>query len=162
MLANKLLKTLEAPQKNTTIFFLNPYKKTFLPTISSRAIVLTVNSTLNSLPNPTDKLYHQDNIIDWFESHMSSEPQSFSKDFIDAFLNFLRKKEGPFNVIDILKNNKSYQDPLISILLEWERRNASNYQQKDQFLEQVQWFQTAKTFHNPAWERFLGIIINYV
>ena len=47
-LENKLLKTLEEPQEETSIIFLSPSTKKFLPTIESRAVILTLTSDFTS------------------------------------------------------------------------------------------------------------------
>ncbi len=52
-IANKLLKTLEEPEVEASIFLINSAKQEIMPTISSRAINLNINddSSKDSLPN---------------------------------------------------------------------------------------------------------------
>jgi hypothetical protein len=124
--SNKLLKILEEPNKNMTIFLLNPFATHLLPTILSRAIKLRIPAN-EQVDNET--LSTAQNLKKQF-----SEEQITTTQFIDFY------KSGKISESSLMK-------AMMHLSLE------SSFQSQQELLEIMKWFETSKTFHNSLQER---------
>ncbi|MCK5883589.1 MAG: hypothetical protein KAG61_07870 [Bacteriovoracaceae bacterium] len=151
-ISNKLLKTLEEPQAGTTIFFLNSSNQNFIPTIESRAISLTLMTKREELlkDNKIDKL-------SWLASKM--DVMGLSSNFKKSLINFVSGDAEISEVTAMLKKDKELQKKLILLIMDFECTRNSDLLAKEEMLKELQWFEKAQAFNNPAWERFLGPLV---
>ncbi len=156
-IANKLLKTLEEPRPGTTIFFLNSSNQSFLPTIESRAISLTLRADKSELIEENEFVTSETK-VKWFESKI--DKLEFSDTLKQALLQFIHGNCGPSDVTSLLQTDKNGQRNLISLLMDYERTRNTDLLSKQKMLEEIRWFETSQTFNNPAWERFLVPLLN--
>ena len=153
-IANKMLKTLEEPQEDTTIFFLKPNQSPLLATIESRAIKIqlkTPGSTkrLKTLLSPNQKKQ-------WFLERF--EEKKVLKKHLKDFEKFLETPEQTHGLLGIIKKDILFREEFLKLLLTWHCESLTSYQKKQAFLEEIKWFNQAKTFHNNTTERFYGLL----
>ena len=130
-LENKLLKTLEEPQEETSIIFLSPTTKRFLPTIESRAVILTLFTQKSSIP--TDKIKEQLDI-------------------------YLSKEINEHALIDMVQKKHEYQNSLLLHIICHKRDHPTNFENTDSFLKEIQWFIKAQLWQNSPAERFVQLL----
>lgn len=168
IISNKLLKSLERPPQNTTVFFLHPTRQKMLPTITSRALTLLINDTSNDYQKSLEtRFYTRKEMKEWFQKNIQTEPTNLkniparfflSKNVKDAIIKYIETKTEISNILDLIKTNKSEMNSFFTILLNWESSHLSNYRQKKTILDEIKWFKTASTYNNMPSERFFALI----
>lgn len=83
--SNKLLKILEEPQNDTTIFLTNPHLQNVLPTIHSRAIYLRVPNSSSKSERLKNKELKNTGRINW-ETFLDLVKKSTLSEFLDIIL----------------------------------------------------------------------------
>jgi DNA polymerase-3 subunit delta' len=147
IIANKLLKTLEEPAKNTTIFLLDPYRHEILPTISSRAIFLRIPSNKSiQKPKSTKSLTEYFNSFD------------LGEDFMATILSFENNPSNITPIFEYLKNNKGFEVDFIKHLVNFVSLADLSYDSKQSFLNALQWYEKAATFNNYSPEKLTGLL----
>lgn len=128
--SNKLLKTLEEPPVETTIFLLNSKKTLLMPTINSRAIKLRVDfgATAHNL---------EDFLVEWED---------------------LKQKE-IHELIEYFKNKTDKENIFIQNLITWCSRRSCNYQTVGKLLELMQEKEIDTTFHNAPTHRLFKLAL---
>jgi len=147
ILANKLLKTLEEPAKNTTIFLLDPFRHEILPTISSRAIFLRIPSEQIAHDGPTAK-----NLSEYFKQHISDE------DFLKTIVSFENNPAHITPIYEYLKNHKSFEIDFIKHLVNYVALSNLRYESKQSFMDALKWYEKASTFNNYSPEKLTGLL----
>jgi len=132
ILCNKLLKSLEGPGENISLFFINPTSTKLISTIESRAIKL---SLINPSPaRPSD----------------SAQSECF-KQFVDNHLSTTQ-------LLEKVKEFPQWQSRLLQDALDHLTKKSVPYQTHQHILDSLKWFETSKTFHNWPHERFFPIL----
>lgn len=135
IVANKLLKVLEEPNKNTTIFLLNPRGHELLPTIRSRAIKL-------KLP--------------WVE-----QPIKLSKDEETVRKVLLDLKQGRMGVAEAMESLKNCEletdEEILRVILQ-EKTQGLDFAHQRKLLEQIQWMKKSDAYHNSLQERVFSLL----
>ncbi len=147
-LGNKLLKTLEEPQGQTSFLFLNAKRSALLPTIESRAIELCISDLT---PLKTNKALNRPFGLD-FEAFCLQD-QRFSELISEHQLG--SPKEWAFNMK--LSKDKTLLDKATQAYIEWQTTQITDFKQKEQLLHEIQWYYNAKLYHNRAAERIFGL-----
>jgi DNA polymerase-3 subunit delta' len=155
---NKLLKTLEEPAANTTVFFLNNTDEQFIDTIQSRAISLTIfeeGSNLKWKPRPS--------IIDtkkWMEGRKAFYPLLLgSPELRDLLIDFIDNNIGLADLIEKLKAKAGSDIELSGLVTEFESDRPGRVSQKERLCQELKWFEKSKTYNNAGWERSLGLLM---
>jgi len=138
-ISNKLLKSLEDIPEKTTLFFLLPAQSSLLPTISSRALEITVplpeEMKKKALQKAAPEFFPSQNIESWFEKNVSWGEESsqlhLPEKLKGPLYHFFREKEGENEIIEYLKKNPSFQNNLMSCLVAWETRRLSHFKDKE-------------------------------
>ncbi len=153
---NKMLKNLEEPQKNTTVFFLTSSLKPLLATIESRAIHLQLTLEKPFQFNQND-LTKPKEITSWFRQKWQEHSDLWNKyeSLLEAFFSDPKHK---YEILNAVKKDQKFQILFFNLILEWHQKNQSHYLAKNDILNEIQWFQQAKTFHNSPSERFFGLL----
>ena len=144
--ANKMLKTLEEPRPDTSVFLLVGDQRPLLPTIESRAITLRLPTNTNEAPRSQGEAPRQQ----WFEREWKERTGGKHK-----------WPENPLRfhaLIDTLKKNPPLQKLFVEMILDWHRTLHSPADGKAAILEELRWFTRAETFHNSPMERLVGLI----
>ena len=152
-LANKLLKILEEPQKNTSIFFLNDGQRPMLSTIESRAITLRhpyQADSASSWPSPPKD---GQNVIDYVFSSLKDNGHELPSSVLRAFEN-----HNDIEVVDYFNKNHQAMQSLILILSEYMCSPNIALKKKKLWLKEVKHYQESLVFHNYPSERLLGLI----
>lgn len=153
-LCNKLLKTLEEPPKNTTLFFLNPYSRPFMETIQSRAITLRFRP---NLPPPQE--YLSDKMEALFEKIRPSPKKNEETELIHLFEIYLKEYKGLGQLVEKVKSlDRPDQKKIYEQFLDLERSYLGNFEHKQKVLQALNWFQTSQAFNNPSAERFFILL----
>lgn len=154
IISNKLLVTLEAPPEDTVIFFLNPFNATLLPTIQSRAITFTTSpkNLKPDLNNYFEKA--QDIPFDFINNHATD----LSENLKNAIHEYIHKKCQETKIFDLLKNHSDAQKSFFKLLIKINQSLISDYEQKNDVLSNIQWFQQSSIFHNSFQERFFALL----
>lgn len=155
---NKLLKTLEEPAPNTTVFFLNNTDEQFLDTIESRAISLTVYEETSSPKwKPRPKKFDTNS---WMESRADYYPLLLgSPDLRELLVNFIDNNQGLGDLMEKLKSTTGTDRELSGLVTEFEADRPNRVEQKERLCTELQWFEKSKTFNNAGWERSLGLLM---
>ena len=160
-IANKMLKELEEPHNPMTIFFLNPTSQEFIPTISSRALELTINQACETFEHETQPLSNAQEIKLWLEKISHSFCEQLEEDdkkcvsfFIQTLEKYLANSEKMKGVLawslEQISSLKINEVLLINWWLEIEKRKKSGYLHKSKVLETSQWMDRSRVFHNKA------------
>ncbi|WP_127716228.1 hypothetical protein [Halobacteriovorax sp. HLS] len=147
VLSNKLLKTLEEPAPNTTIFLLNPNRFEVLPTITSRAITLRIVGQ-NRVDTSTE--------LNTFSKYL--EQMSFEDGFITLIARYERDQQGLAEIIEYLKKNKEIERGLIDTLTQYIIYSKTDFQEVEKYLDAIKWYEQATTFNNYSAEKMTGIL----
>ena len=147
ILSNKLLKTLEEPSVNTTIFLLNPFRHEVIPTIASRAIFLKIPSLNNKAKlQQFSKFSH-------YLAHI---------DFDLEMINSVKQYELDENIIspilECLKNNKELEPDFVNSITDYVSHSDLSYESLNSFLESLKWYQKARVFNNYSPEKVTGLL----
>lgn len=160
-LLNKLLKDLEEPTANTTIFFLNPSHKMVLETIKSRAISLTIagktqiNREKNQLRGLDDLKRELEKLLKDHQTSLNSEDQNCLNFLLDVTTKMTKQDnpcfEGNLLSYSLLqyKNQKISEEVFLSWWMDLESKKKTSYLQKKQTLKILEWVNEMKTYHNP-------------
>jgi hypothetical protein len=141
-ISTKLLKTLEDPPSHVSIFLLTHTNSSLSLPLKSRAISLSLEEeNLDSKEN-----------VDYFHSDLESwaYAQDFSveeKNVYHKLENYITREVKGADFIKGLKETDGGLEILIKILLKRESQKKSNYRQKEQFIQNLQWFQEQKQFN---------------
>lgn len=138
-LANKLLKVLEEPNKNTTIFLLNPRGSELLSTIRSRAIKLKLPWTKQ-------------------ERKFSKDEMTLRKmmgDLKDQKLGIAEAMEGLKNV------DLNTDEEILRVILEEKTQNLDFIHQQ-KLLQQIQWMKKSEAYRNSLQERVFSLLEFYL
>ncbi len=150
-ISNKILRTLEE-LKDAIFFFQSPNEITLLPTIESRAISLRVEKTLSE--TPLNHLYTPSHFKDWLDSY----PGDLSPKLIEQLPGLMKNFTGLQNFLEALKEDNDLQMQVFNLLLAFEADCLSNYQHKQDLLEEVKRFQISLTYNNLYKERFVSLL----
>lgn len=138
-IANKLLKILEEPNKNTTIFLLNPRGHELLPTIRSRAIKI-------KLP--------------W-----AAQPIKLSKDeetVRKILLDLKQQRIGLAEAMESLKNCELDTDEEILRVILQEKNETMDFAHHEKLLSEIQWMKKSDSFNNSLQERVFSLLEFYI
>lgn len=147
ILANKLLKTLEEPAANTTIFLLDPFRHEILPTINSRAIFLRLPSS-----NNIETIKAPKNISEYFKS------LNLEEDLLKTITSFEQDPSHITPLFEYLRSNKSFEIDFIKHLTDYVALSELRYESKRSFLDALQWYEKASTFNNYSPEKLTGLL----
>lgn len=150
-ISNKILRTLEE-LKDAIFFFQSPNEITLLPTIESRAISLRVEKSLSEAP--LNNLYTPSHFKEWLNSY----PEDLPPKLIEQLPGLMKNFTGLQNFLDGLKEDNDLQMQVFNLLLAFESDCLSNYQHKQEFLEEVKRFQISLTYNNLYKERFISLL----
>lgn len=155
---NKLLKTLEEPAANTSVFFLNNTDEQFIETIQSRAISLTIFEEGSSL-----KWKERPKHIDtkqWMEGRKPYYPLLLgSADLSSLLIDYIDNDQGLAELIEKLKAATGSDLELSGLVTEFEADRPGRVSQKEKLCQELKWFEKSKTFNNAGWERSLGLLM---
>ncbi len=155
---NKLLKTLEEPAANTSVFFLNNTDEQFIETIHSRALELTLFEEGNSpkwKPRPTEIKTSL-----WLEERKEYYPLLLGSDDLKGLLvNYIDNDQGLGELIEKLKTTTGSDLEISGLVSEYESDRPGRVTQKERLCQELQWFEKSKTFNNAGWERSLGLLM---
>lgn len=138
-IANKLLKILEEPNKNTTIFLLNPRGGELLPTIRSRAIKL-------KLP--------------WVQqvTQLSKDEELVRKIMTDL----KHQKCGIAEAMESMKNVELETDEEILRVILQEKTQNLDFQHQEKLLKQIHWMKKSDSYNNSLQERVFSLLEFYL
>jgi hypothetical protein len=150
-LSNKLLKLLEEPKQDTTIFFLNGSHIPMLSTIESRAITLY-------LPNPTDykqiqRKAPQKDLSQHLDNYFKDNNIELPKELINSVSH---RKVAEF--IEYFTKKKELRTYLLEALGDYMTGQFVNAQTKSNWLTEIQNYKRNEAFNNVFGERIFGLI----
>ncbi len=148
LISNKLLKTLEEPQEQTSIFFILPHGHLHLPTIQSRAITLTLRQADSKIPDKICKISFEQ----WIDR------QQFESQLLQPVKSYFLANGSILELINVLKSDHKLQDELCLALVDWQLHCDSNYLSKQCFLDAIKRYKKAKIFHAPVTERLYCLL----
>lgn len=140
-LSNKLLKILEDPRKDTSIFILNNTQKEMLQTIESRAIKLSL------LPEKTNGLKFLDKMD--FNESLNQKFSEDHPDFVDSILN-----ESLSNAVEYLQKNEQCFESYCSLLFEYAKSQSSKLSFKVKLLYCIKKDRELRTFYTHTGARY--------
>ncbi len=177
-LVNKLLKELESPAQNTTLFFLNPSQKSFLATLESRAIGLSI--PIKSKAEYLHKFNQQKslNSLDELKVFLNSEKMKFKESEhldessplalgLNFYCNFieetLKRSQTKLTIpyawaLNEITTQKIDEATLMYWWLTIESLKKSSFQHKSKSIEILEWAQRVSEFRNPALSRYEEIL----
>ncbi|MCO4794780.1 MAG: hypothetical protein KC493_13760 [Bacteriovoracaceae bacterium] len=147
-LSNKLLKSLEEPSPRTTIIFLADKTNQFLPTILSRAILWKLRDQESELPKFSNRTSVSDSTVNLKNSD--------SKNAI-TIKQYLNNEIDLYEVIGKVSKRADYED-CFHIIAECLTNTSEHVGLKSKALEQLKWWNKAKTFHNSPQESLIGLL----
>lgn len=145
--SNKLLKLLEEPTDNTTIFFLYGTHSKALSTIESRGINIQLK----------DKSYQQtslktfSNVQEYFASIESNK-------FTQNFLQFLQSKQTLAELLDFLYKKKEFEKDLIELTTELFHNFSKDYHSSSLFIDHIKQYEKEKTINMPYKTRIFPLL----
>lgn len=146
IIANKLLKSLEAPTPKTTIFFINPTGKNLLKTIESRAITLTLQrKEIPDLKGPVT-----------FSTLLNSAP--ISDQHKELLKKWYSEGAGSIELTEILKKHHHLEVVLYRVFTEGLNRLDVSYHAYDSFLTESQTIQKLKATNLLSSSRLLPLL----
>ncbi|MFT6069201.1 MAG: hypothetical protein ACJAT2_000322 [Bacteriovoracaceae bacterium] len=155
---NKLLKTLEEPAANTSVFFLNSTDEQFMETIHSRALEITLYEE-GSNPKWKPRALKL-NTSEWMESRKAYYPLLLGNEEISKLLvDYIDNDQGLGELIEKLKNTAGSDLEISGLVTEYESDRPNRVAQKERLCQELQWFEKSKTFNNAGWERSLGLLM---
>lgn len=155
---NKLLKTLEEPASNTSVIFLDYQNTQFLDTIHSRAVEFTLADS--SLSAKWKKLPQSINTETWLENRKDFYPRLLENEkLFELLVHFFDNGTHLNELIDKLKSMTGSDRELSGLIVEFEADRPGRFKQKEKLCQELEWFQTSKTYNNSAWERILGLLM---
>jgi len=155
---NKMLKTLEAPSEQTTIFLDNHKSGQLLPTIESRAIHLTIPLQNKELKEHSSSL-NQGLDREYLLSQLNRSGELFNEEQQHLLKNTFQSQGHYHPLIDQLKRDHAFQSKLYQFLIELAPSlNSDTYKQKERLLNELKWFSHSKSFHSPPMERWVALL----
>lgn len=151
ILSNKLLKLLEEPKLDSTIFFLNGSHIPMLSTIESRAITLYLpnpEKEKNLSKNQPDKNLSQ-HLKNYFHGHQLDLPQ----ELLDSI-----SRQEVAELIEHFTKKKDLRPYLIDALSDYMSSPFVNAQNKSNWLTEVQSYKHNESYNNVFGERIFGLI----
>ncbi|GEM_PF-2431379 len=157
--ANKWLKTLEEPIDRVTTLFLVGNNRPLLKTLESRAITLRLRGTAPNIDQENqiaamdfshflkDQIQNEDGL-----GSIASESQKGN------ILKYCENNQSYHYFLDSLKGSHELQEEMFKVLSEYFEKKATDPKLLDRWLEEIKWFQKAKTYNNSPSERFLGLL----
>lgn len=133
-LSNKLLKTLEDVQPQTSVLFLTPTHKKFLPTVEGRAITLIL------------------------KPEGGEERDQLPSRLEEALERCLKEGKGEHSVISIIRNSREKQDKLLGSLIDYHRNHPSHFERSEALLHNLRWYFQAQIFYNSPTERWCALL----
>ncbi len=150
--ANKLLKILEEPPLDTSIFFLNPHHRPLLKTLQSRGITLQIPPNYKHLPNAVSQPP-----LEYFQN-LFAEQKLLNKATSEGFIEYLKDYNNKGQLIEALKRYPKISNEWLKLVLHYESQISHKYQKKQELIDHLKWFETSKVFNNSALERIHGIL----
>lgn len=139
LMANKLLKILEEPNKNTTIFLLNPRGGELLSTIRSRAIKL-------KLP-------------------LTEQAPQYSKDEVLVRKMMAELKQQKIGIADVMEGLKNLElntdEEILRVILEEKTQNL-DFSHQEKLLNQIKWMKKSEAYRNSLQERVFSLLEFYL
>jgi hypothetical protein len=136
IISNKLLKALEEPPKNTSIFFLESIPHEHLATLEGRALHISIPST--------PPVYEFPKLPSSLKEHLNC---------------FWQQNRGLQSILDSLKHHPEYEQDLKLLLFHLEcKRPEGGFEQKEKTLAYMREAQRSKIFHNSPIERHLLLL----
>jgi len=151
ILSNKLLKTLEEPAANTTIFLLDPFRKNILPTISSRAIYLRLPSAQSAQSIASSK-----NLSEFLGG------LELKEDIIEAVKLIERDRSNIMPLFDALKGKKSLELEFVEGLTQYVNQREFDYSTLHRFSQALKWYEKAQVFNNYSPEKLSGLMLSII
>lgn len=159
ILANKLLKTLEEPPVDTTIFFVDPLKKEVLPTISSRAIHLNIPlDSLNDKDKSTQPRIESHSFANWWSKRNEKSYNESQEKIAEQLARLEQKSLNLYEFIDLIKAKSFSEDELLGLIYSWIRECGSDGQQIGIFLDQMAKIDDQKVYHGATQNRVIPLI----
>lgn len=155
-LSNKLLKTFEELDPNTTIILCNPNKGQLLPTIESRAIKLRVdlkNSEHISIEKFMDKKTIQNELV-------KECAEKLSPNVADSLHMYMNREIQISDLVTEIKSLKNETDKLIEIVLKYVINMNMEENNLSKLIEDLKWYRESKVFNNAFYERVTPILAN--
>ena len=146
--ANKMLKTLEEPRPDTSVFLLANDQRPLLSTVESRALTLRLPSKSSEMAAPSTSL-------------SETRQQWFEREWKERTHGKVAWPENPLrfhSLVDTLKKNLPLQRLFVEMIIDWHRTPLSPAASKPAILEELRWFARAEAFHNSPSERLVGLI----
>jgi hypothetical protein len=151
--ANKMLKTLEEPQEQTAIFFLNYQQRPLLSTIESRALCLSLPP--KSVDLSETKILSHPKANQWWHERLKRSEWEKHRELMETFIQAPHEVHG---LLAELKKDRHFQQQLLKEIIHWQAELDDHHGQKRIFLEELKWFLKSQTYHNPLSERFFGLL----
>jgi|GEM_PF-3163224 hypothetical protein len=149
---NKQLKTLEEPNKHTTIIFTDPQQSELLKTIESRAINIQIPFALN--PRKLQRAGAQQDFITYLRSLPEGAGTHEAHQLAEAL-------EGPIHeALEWTRSNSDLERQILEWVLDFER-SRSAAPQLSAILQRLKWFEKSQLMNNSAQERWLTLLSPY-
>ncbi|EQC49824.1 DNA polymerase III, delta subunit [Bacteriovorax sp. DB6_IX] len=150
-LSNKLLKTLEEPPIDITIFFLDPQKKKVLPTISSRAISLNLTIKKNIEHSSFDRPLS-------FESWVNTVPELELDPNAQALMALESGNGQLHTLVEGIRSKNLDEESIIKLLLQWVSQTRQDGKLSQQLIEGLKEASYQRPFNGPAQGRMIPLL----
>lgn len=149
---NKQLKTLEEPNKDTTIIFTDPQQAPLLRTIESRALNIQIPGALRPLKLQRGPM--QQDFLAYLRGLAQEEGQDNAHEFAE-------KLEGALHeALDWLRSRPELESMILGWVLDFERSRSRPAQLKA-VLQRLKWFEKSLLLNNSPQERWLTLLSPY-
>jgi DNA polymerase III delta prime subunit len=149
VLANKLLKTLERPPVEATIFFINPDGIKLLPTIESRAIKLRISENRRKYK---DSVRPKSDFTSWSQDLLDQTKE------IEALAQLETGERQLYDLIDAIKSGELNEDLVVAAILNWHRQTKQSAKNVEKLINALKNYEKEKVFHNSLQERMTVLI----
>lgn len=147
-ISNKLLKTLEEPQEQTTIIFLNPIQSNILQTILSRAIVLNIPLIDTNLKKELTVLSSKDQIFKFIEAN---HPELGSKKNLSSAWEKIKVNHENFlDFINEIKRDKLFVNKFLGTLNDATIQSSLKFETKEKFLKNLENYSYLDKFNSST------------
>ncbi len=157
--SNKLLKILEEPFQQTTIFFLNPTSNFLLPTIESRAITLKISPSNSEKVKPQllGKKRDLKSMIDLILNDEFSQ-YNLRSGTHQYLISFLTKGENLQDLLETIRKKPLDEKILINFVVYLATLFEGNYKTKHNFLKEIRNYNQSKSINNPYSGRVFSVL----
>jgi DNA polymerase III delta prime subunit len=149
-LSNKLLKTLEEPPVDITIFFLDPIKKEILPTIASRAIMLNLPIENNIEDRSFDAKLS-------FEAWVNTVPNLEMNKAAQAIMAIESGNSQIHGLVEEIRAKSIEEEELLKLLMQWLTHTSQSGDKLELVISQSKTIDEQKVYHGPAQNRLIPL-----